>query len=96
MLLEPRPAGPDKPTCSNIVVVRWQAQMDSFDLVAVNLAAERSQCLVSLAASGPGRRRWCLKDLLDAESEARFVEDASLHLDLPPHGARLYQFTAIR
>jgi hypothetical protein len=97
-VLKPRPAWPDNPTFQNFVVVQWASPPDGFDLVVVNLAPHRSQCFVSLNVGGLPQRNWLMKDLLGSETHQRFGDDLQnqgLYLDLPEHGAQLFQFAPV-
>ena len=88
-LVGPRPAGADNPTHRNVVVIQWSSETDSFELLVVNLAAQRSQCLVPLADCGRGRGPWRVKDLLGDKAEHLSSADLGLPLDLAPHDSRL-------
>jgi hypothetical protein len=80
------------------VVVQWSSGPDDFALVVVNLARHRSQCLVGSTVDGLPRRNWLIKDLLGHEEYRRFGDDLQnqgLYLDLPGHGAHLFQFVPI-
>ena len=97
-ILTQRPAWPDNPTAQNFVVVQWQSQPDCFDLVVVNLAGHRAQCLAPLTVEGLARRNWRMKDLLGDEEYQRYGDDLQnqgLYLDLPAHGAQLFHFTPV-
>ncbi len=93
-LVAPR-AWPDNPTAQNFVLVQWQAQPPEFDLVAVNLAPDRSQCRAPLTVAGMAAQGWVMKDRLGQEEYRRCADDLrnpGLFLDLPPHGAQLFHF----
>ena len=93
--LHPAPAWPDNPTAQNFVVVQWQIAPPEFDLVVVNLAPQRSQCRVALAASELANHTWQMNDLLGEEAYQRCgntLTNDGLYLDLPAHGAQLFHF----
>ena len=97
-MLKPRPAWPGNPTAQNFVLAQWQSQPDGFDLVVVNLAPHRSQCLVPLGAERLASRNWRLKDLLGSEENRPSAEDLQnqgLYLDLPEHGAQLFHLAPV-
>jgi hypothetical protein len=94
-LLKPRNAWPDNRSSENFVLVQWQTQQPEFDLVVVNLAAQRSQCYAPLTVGGLSAHNWEMEDLLGEEHYVRWGEDLQnqgLYLDLPPHGAQLFHF----
>ena len=94
-LLKPREAWPGNPTAQNVLMVQWQAEPLEFDLVVVNLAPHRSQCYAPLTVTALGERNWTVRDLLGSERYERFGADLAeqgLYLDLPAHGAQLFQF----
>ncbi len=94
-VLTPRPAWPGNPTEQDFVVVQWQSESGSFELHVVNLATHRSQCYVGLTASDLSRHNWEMRDLLGEEVYHRCGDDLQqqgLYLDLPAHGAQLFQF----
>ena len=98
-LLSPRAAWPGNATSQSFIIVQWQAQPPTFDLVVVNLAPHRSQCYVPLTVPGLAERNWAMKDLLGTESYERVGEDltrAGLYLDLPEHVAQLFHFEPLR
>src|SRR5438552_10357811 len=97
-IVKPRAAWAENPTARYFVVVQWQSQPDSFDLVVVNLAPHRSQCFVSLTVEGLAERNWRMKDLLGSEEHQRFGDDLQkqgLYLDLPEYGAQLFHFAPL-
>ena len=94
-LLRPRAAWPENPTAQNFIVVQWQGEAPEFDLVAVNLAPQPSQCYVQLTAAGLEAHDWSMKNLLGDERYERTGEalrSRGLYLDLPSHGAQLFHF----
>src|SRR5207247_123856 len=95
-LLQPRAAGPDNPTAQNLVLVQWEAQPPAFDLVAVNLASQRSQCYASLDAANLSAWTWAMRALLSQERYERpgvDLERRGFYLDLPCHEAQLFHFS---
>ena len=97
-LLRPRAAWSDNPTAQNFVIVQWQSRAPGFEVVAVNLAPHRSQCYAPLTVPHLATHNWAMKDLLGQESYKRSGDDLhnqGLYLDLPAHGAQLFQFEPI-
>jgi len=94
-LVQPRGAWPGNLTAQNFVIVQWQAEPLEFDLVVVNLAPHRSQCYAPLTIPILAEHNWSMRDLLGSERHERFGADLAaqgLYLDLPAHGAQLFQF----
>jgi hypothetical protein len=94
-LLAPRAAWDGNRTAENFIVVQWLGAAPEFDLVVVNLAAQRSQCYVPLQVPGLADRDWTMTDRLGPERYERVGSDIAqqgLYLDLPPHGAQLFHF----
>jgi hypothetical protein len=97
-LSKPRAAWPDNLTAQNLIIVQWQRQAPTFDLVAVNLAPHRSQCYAPLSLEHLAAHNWAMKDLLGQEQYQRSGDDLQnqgLYLDLPAHGAQLFHFEPI-
>jgi hypothetical protein len=95
-ILPPRAAWQDNPTSRNFVLVQWQGRPRGFDLVVVNLAPHRSQCYAPLSAAPLPDYDWTMRDLLGTERYSRHGADLKrdgLYLDLPAHGAQLFQFS---
>ena len=95
-ILHPRSAWSENSTDHCFVVVQWQAAPDVFDLVVVNLAAQPSQCYVTLTIAGLARREWKMEDLLGEEKYRRNGSEMlarGLYLALPARGAQLFHFT---
>jgi hypothetical protein len=97
-LLKPRAAWSDNPTAQDFVIVQWQSRAPGFEVVAVNLAPHRSQCYAPLTVQHLAAHNWAMKDMLGQEFYKRSGDDLQnqgLYLDLPPHGAQLFQFEPI-
>ncbi len=93
--LRPRAAWQENPTAQNFIVVQWQTDPQTFDLVVVNLAPHPSQCYVQLKLPESALEEWSMEDLLGPEKYKRSGQDLQangLYLDLPAHGARLFHF----
>ena len=92
-LLEPRAAWPGNPTARNFVLIQWQAAPPEFDLVAINLAAYRSQCYAPLE-SGNGRSGdWMLTNRIGDEKYQRSgleLATRGLFLDVEASAAQMY------
>ena len=94
-LLLPREAWAGNPTAQNILLVQWQDQPPGFDLAAVNLAPHRCQCYAPLNVENLDATDWSMRDLLGPEEYHRSgpeLRSRGLFLDLPEHGAQLFQF----
>ena len=97
-LLAPRAAWSGNPTAQNFVIVQWQSRTPGFEVVAVNLAPHRSQCYAPLTVQHLATHNWAMKDLLGQELYKRSGDDLQnqgLYLDLPAHGAQLFNFAPI-
>jgi hypothetical protein len=98
-VLSPRAAWPDNPTFGNFIIVQWQTQSPEFDLVVVNLSAQRGQCYAPLTGPELCEHNWSMRDLLGPERYERFGADLieqGLYLDLPAHGAQIFHFEPVR
>lgn len=96
-VLTPQPAWPDSEAWRSFVLVQWRVpdRPDRFDLVVVNLAAQRAQCTVPLEAPGLGGHRWTLVDRLGPERWTRDGDELAqrgLYLDVAPRAAQLFAF----
>ena len=97
-LLKPRAAWSDNPTAQDFVIVQWQSRAPGFEVVAVNLAPHRSQCYAPLTLQHLASHNWAMRDLLGQELYKRSGDDLQnqgLYLDLPAHGAQLFEFEPI-
>jgi hypothetical protein len=97
-LLRPRAAWSDNPTAQNFVVVQWQGDARSFEVVVVNLAPHRSQCYAPLAVPHLAAHAWAMRDLLGEEFYKRSgdgLQKHGIYLDLPAHGAQLFRFEPV-
>ncbi len=95
VVLCPRPAWAENPTCRNFVIVQWQVAPPEFDLVVVNLGPHRCQCYVPLTAPDLAKFNWRLEDLLGDEVYERFGDDLQnqgLYLDVSGCDAQLFHF----
>ncbi|MDB6122549.1 MAG: alpha amylase catalytic region [Pedosphaera sp.] len=93
-VLHPLAAWPENPTAQNFIIIQWQRLPNEFNLVVVNLASHRSQCRVHLDLAGLTQHDWQMRDLLDREVYLRHggeLAQEGLFLDLPEHGAQLFQ-----
>lgn len=78
------------------VAFSWQSAADERLLVAVNYAANQSQCYVQLPFANLAGRHWRLQDLLGSEVFERDGNDLQTHglyLDVPPWKASVYWLT---
>jgi hypothetical protein len=95
-VLQPQAAWPENPTAQNFILIQWQGR--KFELVVVNLAPHRGQCYAPLSVAELSRHDWSVKDLLGAEQfvrDGKELESKGLYLDLPGHGAQLFQFEPV-
>lgn len=93
-----RSGWPENPTAQNMIVVQWHEKPDEFELVVVNLAPHRSQCLVPVSVPDLAGRQWSMIDLLGKEQYVRSgsdMQDPGLFLDVGPHAAQLFQFRPV-
>ncbi len=98
-LLRPRAAWQENPSAQNFIIVQWQPDPQSFDLVVVNLAPHSSQCYVQLKLPNSASQEWSMEDLLGPEKYQRSGQDLQangLYLDLPAHGAQLFHFQSLK
>jgi hypothetical protein len=94
-VLKPRAAWTENPTAEDIILVQWQCEPDSFDLVAVNFAAHQSQCYAPLTIPNLSGLDWRVRDLLGGDEFIRAGHDLASHglyLDLPPYAASMFHF----
>jgi hypothetical protein len=93
-LLECAPAWDGNWTADCFIAFAWAKGDEELFLMAVNYAANQSQCYVRLDFAGFEGRQWRLEDLL---SDARYERDGSalksrgLYLDLPPWRYHLFR-----
>jgi hypothetical protein len=98
-ILAPRAAWEGNPTGQDFIVTLWPGKGLEFDVVVVNLAGHRSQCYVPLPIPGLAERNWAMRDLLGDDRHERVGSDLvqqGLYLDLPPNGAQVFRFEAVR
>jgi hypothetical protein len=94
-LLECSPAWDGNWTSDCFIAFGWEKGVDERFLVAVNYAANQSQCYVRLRFRELGGRWWRLADLL---SDAQYDRDGSdlesrgLYLDMAPWGYHVFKF----
>jgi hypothetical protein len=94
-LLEPRSVWTDDSTHRNLALVQWQSESSAFDLVVVNLAAERSRCCAPLSVPRVAECNWRMRDALGTEEYERNGNELAtrgLYLDVAPHAAHLFHF----
>jgi len=99
VLLRPRLAWPGNGTHENFVLVQWQTAVPEFDLVVVNLSAQRAQCYAPLSLPALSNYNWSLRDLLGTEVWGRCgtdLERQGLYLDVGPFAAQLFHFQPVR
>jgi len=97
-ILEPLRAWPENASAQFFAVVQWQmaGNENAFDLVVVNLAPHRAQCIVRVNADGIDKGAWNLRDSLGTEHWVRDgceMAEHGLFLDLAPRSAQLFQCT---
>jgi hypothetical protein len=94
-VLPARLAWSDNHSNDNMVLVQWQDDARSFELVVVNLAPHRSQCFAPVSTRGLAAGSWRMTDLLGHEAYERNGQEMAvrgLYLDVPPHAAQLFRF----
>jgi hypothetical protein len=75
-------------------VFGWEQGSEERFLIAVNYAANQSQCYVRLPSANLSNHSWWLEDLL---SDARYERDGSdlesrgLYLDMAPWGYHVFK-----
>ena len=78
------------------IACAWDGGEDRRWIVAVNYAANRSQCYVRLPLSWLGNRNVRLRDLMGSaiyDREASDLASRGLYLDLPPWGYHVFEVT---
>jgi len=94
-LLKPRPAWTENPTAENFILIQWQSEPGSFDLVAVNLASHQGQCYAPLTIANLSTHDWRIRDLLTQNHFTRpgpDLQSQGLYLDLPANSACIFHF----
>ena len=94
-LLEPRQAWawPENPSYQNFVAYSW-VHGEEYRLVAVNMAADQSQCYLPLGIPALAGEHWELRDLLSDRQYVRpgdTLLEPGLYLDLGPYDYQLFQ-----
>ncbi|MBA3391944.1 MAG: alpha-amylase [Deltaproteobacteria bacterium] len=97
-VLAPMPAAPDDDSARWFTVIEWRdpAEPERLDLVVVNLAPDRARCRVVPAVQGLAGHAWRLADRLGDEvwiREGNELASRGLYLELPAHGAQLFEIT---
>ncbi len=95
-MLEPTAAWEDNWTWGCIVVSAWEGQDGERLVVAVNYAANRSQCFVRLPFADLAGRRWVLADVTGGATHERDGHDLDargLYLDLQPWETNVFALT---
>ena len=98
-LLRPYPAWPGNATHRNMILIQWQSALPEFDLVVVNLSAQRAQAYAPLRVPSLASYNWSLRDRLGTEHWERFgndLERQGLYLDVGPFAAQLFHFEPIQ
>jgi hypothetical protein len=96
-LLECRPAWENNGTWDNFLAFAWQGPGEERLLVAVNYAANRSQCYVRLPFTDLGDRRWRLEDQMSPavyDRDGNDLQARGLYLDMGPWQAAVYSWKA--
>lgn len=95
-LLECRPAWQDNWTWDDFIAYSWQGDDGARLIVAVNFAANSSQCFVKLPFADLPGKKLRLQDLMDGGNYERDGDDLArrgLYLDLPPWGHHVFEVT---
>ncbi len=94
-LLECLPAWEGNWTCNCFVLFAWHDLEDELILIAVNYAANQSQCYARLPFSNLAEKNWKLQDCLSKDIYERNGYDLlsrGLFLDMPAWKASLFSF----
>jgi glycosidase len=100
-LLECAPAWEHNWTWDCFVVWFWKGAAGDHRLVAVNYAANQSQCYVRMPLQDPGTRPVRFEDLMGPAGTVGFDRERSdldargLFLDMPPWGYHVFRVTAL-
>jgi hypothetical protein len=100
-LLECVPAWEHNWTWDCFAVWLWEGAARDLRLVAVNYAANQSQCYVRMPLQNLGGRSVRFADLINDEETARFVRSRNdldlrgLYLDMPAWGYHVFDVTAV-
>jgi hypothetical protein len=95
-LLECVPAWDGNWTSDCYLAWLWMGKTGDQRLVAVNYAANQSQCYVRLPATGAGVVRF--RDVMGAlafDRDSHDLEARGLYLDMPPWGYHVFEVTAV-
>jgi hypothetical protein len=96
-ILDSLAAWTGNPTHQNLFVISWQQHANAFELIVVNFAPHRSQCLARLDKETSAHEHWTLQDRLGPEVHERNRNDMQrngLFLDLPAWGAQWFSVQA--
>jgi glycosidase len=94
-LLECVPAWEGNWTWDCFLAFIWERSAEDRLLVAVNYAANRSQCHVRMPFGGLGGKKWRLQDQLSSASydwQGNDLASRGLFLDMPPWGISVFSF----
>jgi glycosidase len=95
-LLDCAPGWDGNWTNDSLIVFAWHGPANDRFLVAVNYAANQSQCHVRLPFADLAGKKWRLQDNLGAATHDWNGDDLTgrgLFLDMPPWGTAVYQVT---
>ena len=97
-LQECRPAWEGNATWDNFVAFSWTGHDDARRLVAVNYAAHRGQCYVTMPWRDLDERTWRLKDRMGPAVYDRDGGDLArqgLYLDMPAWGYHVFALSLV-
>lgn len=88
---------PDNQSYQNLVAWCWH-RAEAYYLIVVNLSPQRSQALVKVPWPEVARCRWCLHDLLSAESferDGNEMRQPGLYVDLAAWASHFLKFALV-
>lgn len=94
-LLAPRAAWEGNFSHQDFILMLWPGTQNRFDLVVVNLSANRGQAYAPLNFPALDEYDWSLRDWLGDEVFERVGSDLTqfgLYLDVPAHAAQIFRF----
>jgi glycosidase len=96
-ILDSLAAWTGNPSHQSLFIISWQQRAAAFELIVVNFAPHRSQCLVRLDKETVAHELWILQDRLGPEVHERNRNDmqrTGLFLELPAWGAQWFSVQA--
>ena len=96
-LLPPRPVAADNSTAQHIVLIRWEKEGGAVELVAVNMAPHRSECLAPVKPITNESAQCTITELFTGQSHRVSAPDlkSGLCLELPDFGTQILRFEVV-